>query len=194
MRVDGVFPDGKPWAIEVTETATGYTCVNLPVTTPVIPPILSGFTTLIFNAGTQSVKKVINPGETQYFLFTVPAGFTTLSMNVSNVTQVANLDMVLSKGYGAIDGTLQLAVDYYKANPSLWGTPYYRDGTWAKIGTDFGGEGITLASLVKVGRTAVLTPVTADKAGFTVSIPGTYYVAVKNQGPVAATYYVYAKQ
>jgi hypothetical protein len=104
-------------------------------------------------------------------------------MNVSSISQNANLDMVLSSAWQGIDGALQAAVDYYNTNPSLTGTPYYNSHTWAKMSTDFDGEGIYMKQCA------------SDSATCAASITGTYYVAVRNESTTAvANYYVYVKQ
>lgn len=169
---------------------------------PLPPPPPSGEFTLVFNAGTQSKMDCLVHGQTKYYMFTIPAGFTNFSMNVSLITQTANLDMVIAQSStpistAGLDAYLSDAVNFYIANPAYWGVPYYRNyppSVWASINSGFGGEGVYLSSVTH-DRYGHIIPIVKDSAGVAASIPGIYYVAVKNQSEtVTATYYVYAKQ
>ncbi len=184
-----------------TQTASTYASTCTPPATPLTQgctytsPSTAGYTPIIFNYGSQSLSDSLGPGETKYYTFIVPAGITTLSMNISSISQNGDLDMVLTKSNSTpptanLDRYLQDALAYYNSDIGLWGTPWFKaypDPLWCKIGTDYSGEGIYVKS-------STASPA-VNQAGFAASLPGTYYVAVQNESSDAyVSYYVYVKQ
>ncbi len=181
-------PDGIQSALEYDSSCVAPTV-----------PLTQGcayYAILSFNAGSQTGYATIGPGESNYYAFTVPAGYTTFSMDASSLSQNAALFMVMTKSdtpppTSMLDQYLQDALVYYNSDIGLWGTPWFESyaGTpaWARISNDFSGEGIYL-------KASTATP-PANQTGFAASIPGTYYVVVNNASSTAvALYYVYAKQ
>lgn len=135
------------------------------------PPVNIGYySELAFGAGLQSRTDTIDIGEIKFYTFTVPAGVTEFSMNVSSLnSQTENLDMVLIQSASGVptsyfDRYFTDAYAYYNSDIGLWGTPWFR-----------------------------AYPEGPVWAGFAASIPGRYFVAVRNAGPDSGRYYVYVK-
>jgi hypothetical protein len=197
MILNFTYSDGTKGSVSIAKVGGVFTYTNIPVVTPAPPPMPSaGFTALKFNAGTQDFKDSLGPGQSKLYVFYVLPGVTGFSMNVSMISQTANLDMVLVKGPTPpgvqMAAYMEDALAFYGADLiNRSGTPYFKKyelcSVWAKIGQDQGGEGIYLKTSAKI------PPV--DAYGFAASIPGTYFVMVKNQSKtVSASFYVYAKQ
>lgn len=184
-----------------TQTASTYASTCTAPATPLTKSCISNpdgtasYTELIFNAGSQSRYDSIQPGESKYYMFTVPAGYTTFSMSISTMSQNADLNITIVQTTtvpptSTLDHASQDALTYYNSDIGLWGIPWFKaypDPAWAKIGNNFDGEAIYL-------KASTATPV-RNQAGFAASIPGTYYAVVNNSSSTAfANYAVYVKQ
>jgi hypothetical protein len=144
--------------------------------------------------GSQDKEDGLFAGAYLDYMFTVPDGVSTFSMNVSSISQTCPLDLIVVKAPVApTDSEMAQywadAMAYYSANmAALLNTPYfktYANGAvvWMTMKNDNAGASCYMKQAA-----------TGDGYGATASIPGVYYSRVVAGAQGNPNYYVYVKQ
>ncbi len=148
-------------------------------------------TQLTFGASTQSRNDTLAPGAEKIYVFTVPAGRTYFSANVSSIDQGTDLNILVEQGSMANIDTYYSNVYNYYVSKSFWGNSYFVANpptVWARMSNSSAGENVYV--------TQSTSSPAADSAYSAAVLPGTYYMLVKNVSTCStckANYYVYAR-
>jgi len=182
-----------------SRTVTGYTpanCSGTPSAGAVLTQSCSatgGVTVLPFNGTSQSFQATITPGSTKIFSCTIPAGQTSTRAGMALVDQYPGMDMLIVQGTQTADAITSSAAQYYTemaawyaASSLRLGSGYYKTyppTVWAKRDpTSTAGETLTLKQSTGISSQTTTT------------LPGTYYIIVKNANTTRTIrFYLYWK-